>query len=229
MSKSEITLLSMYFSLTSLTTTGLGDYFPITNAERLFSTVMLVSGITLFSYVLSELRYMIKNFKYLNCDLEQNEKLEEFFIMLEKFNQGQRINTEWQNKVRKFMKVKWNGDKNNFLLTAEDCMLLEQLPTKVRISIYTDFLFKEFLWSFRRFFNFNIMYSAQEGMLSKEGKKFKLKILTSVYDKIDAKNNFLIGLYFPFYTLQNAEYSQFMICIMNNLEIRKFSRGEYIA
>mmetsp|Transcript_37508 Transcript_37508/g.57461 ORF Transcript_37508/g.57461 Transcript_37508/m.57461 type:complete len:86 (+) Transcript_37508:2932-3189(+) len=83
----------MYFALTSLSTTGFGDYYPVTNFERLVCSFILLSGVSLFSYILSEFRYMIRHFKHLNSGLEQMEKLDEFFVLLMKFNDGQPLNS----------------------------------------------------------------------------------------------------------------------------------------
>ena len=45
-------------------------------------------------------------------------------------------------------------DKNNFLVTEQDKMMLYQLPSECQTSIYTDFLFRDFLSKFSLFFNF---------------------------------------------------------------------------
>ena len=48
MFKTSITLI--YFTLTSLSTVGFGDFFPKTDWERLASTIMLLVGVATFSY-----------------------------------------------------------------------------------------------------------------------------------------------------------------------------------
>ena len=50
------TIIAMYFALTSLSTTGFGDFYPKNNFERFVCSFMLLGGVTIFSYVLSELR-----------------------------------------------------------------------------------------------------------------------------------------------------------------------------
>lgn len=66
----------MYFALTSLSTTGFGDLYPKNDFERFVCSFMLLGGVTVFSYVLSELRYMISNIKILNGEIEYKEQLE---------------------------------------------------------------------------------------------------------------------------------------------------------
>lgn len=90
---------------------------------------MLLGGVTIFSYFLSELQFMIQNFEFLNGDIEYKEELESFFVMLSKFNYKQQLDEEMLNNIRVFMNNKWAYDKNNFLITENDRSLLEQLPS----------------------------------------------------------------------------------------------------
>lgn len=53
------TIIAMYFALTSLSTIGFGDFHPKNNFERLVCSFMLLGGVSIFSYVLGELRTMI--------------------------------------------------------------------------------------------------------------------------------------------------------------------------
>ena len=50
----EISLILLYFSFTSLTTDGLGDFTPRSNAERAYISMALLFGVMLFSYVMGE-------------------------------------------------------------------------------------------------------------------------------------------------------------------------------
>ena len=81
-------IIATYFALTSLSTVGLGDFYPISDIERLMGSFVLLAGVCMMSYVLSSLRFMIKNIDKLNGEFEQRDELENFFIMLEMFNHG---------------------------------------------------------------------------------------------------------------------------------------------
>jgi len=52
----------MYFSFTSLTTVGFGDYAPKSNIEKLVISFSLLTGVLLFSYIIGEYTDML--FKY---------------------------------------------------------------------------------------------------------------------------------------------------------------------
>jgi hypothetical protein len=52
-------LANMYFAFTTLSTIGLGDYYPQSNNERLFGSFLLLFGVALFSFIMGELLLMI--------------------------------------------------------------------------------------------------------------------------------------------------------------------------
>ena len=45
--------MAMYYSLTTLSTVGFGDIYPVTNAERLLSGILMLSGVSIFSYIIT--------------------------------------------------------------------------------------------------------------------------------------------------------------------------------
>lgn len=45
--------MAMYYALTSLSTVGFGDIYPVTSSERLVCGFMLLTGVSVFSYVLT--------------------------------------------------------------------------------------------------------------------------------------------------------------------------------
>ena len=110
----------MYFALTSLSTVGFGDLYPRNNYERLMGSIMLLGGVSCFSFVLNELSYMISNKKSLTGDIEYKEELDQFFVLLQKFNYGQPLSSDLTIQISEFMDEKWSCDKNNFILTNKD-------------------------------------------------------------------------------------------------------------
>jgi len=41
-----------YFALTMLATVGIGDYFPLSNIEKIITVFSMLSGVAFFSYVM---------------------------------------------------------------------------------------------------------------------------------------------------------------------------------
>ena len=52
MSSSKITIAVTYFSVTSLSTVGLGDLHPRSNVERFLMAFFLLFGVSVFSYIM---------------------------------------------------------------------------------------------------------------------------------------------------------------------------------
>ena len=68
----ETLIISMYFAMTSLSTVGFGDYYPRNNYERLLGSLILLSGVTIFSFVMARLQGMIINFSAINGESTDN-------------------------------------------------------------------------------------------------------------------------------------------------------------
>ena len=85
---------------------------------------MFICGVVVFSMVMGRLSYMVENIDTLNGDQDDDDELEQFFVLLKKFNNNQSISAELQSQIQTFMKDKWKYDKNNFLITNQDKMLM---------------------------------------------------------------------------------------------------------
>jgi hypothetical protein len=59
-------LVYFYFSFTSLSTVGLGDYNPRSDSERLFIAMGLLIGVAIFSYIMGEFCKMVESFSTYN-------------------------------------------------------------------------------------------------------------------------------------------------------------------
>jgi voltage-gated potassium channel len=72
----------MYFAFTSLSTVGFGDYYPVSDIERLTSSVLLLFGVAMFSYILTDLLSQIELINQQNALPGSEESLEKFFATL---------------------------------------------------------------------------------------------------------------------------------------------------
>jgi hypothetical protein len=61
-----IALVSTYFALTTLTTIGFGDYYPITDSERLVIAFLFLSGVTIFSYFMGVFLEILNTYSLFN-------------------------------------------------------------------------------------------------------------------------------------------------------------------
>ena len=49
-------IVASYFAFTTLSTTGFGDYYPVSNIERVVGSFVLLFGIATFSYIMGQLQ-----------------------------------------------------------------------------------------------------------------------------------------------------------------------------
>jgi len=67
------TLTIIYYGLTSLSTVGLGDLHPRSNAERLLVAFLLIGGVAIFSYIMGNFIELGIQFSSLTDELQEDE------------------------------------------------------------------------------------------------------------------------------------------------------------
>jgi len=61
-----------YFSFTTLSTVGFGDFHPKTNGERLFMVLIMVGGIMCFSYIMGLFTEILNVFFEIDSPIEEH-------------------------------------------------------------------------------------------------------------------------------------------------------------
>lgn len=79
-------VLLFYFSFTSLSTVGFGDFHPKSDIERLVCAFMLMLGVAIFSYIMSIFLDILNNFKEFTVQYGEGDKLMTFMGMIRKYN-----------------------------------------------------------------------------------------------------------------------------------------------
>ena len=72
----------MYFMMTSLSTVRFGEYYPVNDFERLVGSLILLSGVTIFSYIMMKLADMIINFNKLSGESNDGLLVEDFITCM---------------------------------------------------------------------------------------------------------------------------------------------------
>ena len=55
----KLTIITMYFAITSLSTVGFGDFTPRSDIERLLGSIMLLGGVIIFSNCMAKFIEML--------------------------------------------------------------------------------------------------------------------------------------------------------------------------
>jgi len=56
-------IIKVYYSFTSLSTVGFGDYHPVSDVERVIASIILMLGVAAFSYIINNFLVIIKHFQ----------------------------------------------------------------------------------------------------------------------------------------------------------------------
>jgi hypothetical protein len=92
-------LMSIYFVFTSLSTVGFGDFNPKSNIERIITVVMLLFGVSIFSYIMGNFLEMIQKIKEFKKEFDDGDNLSKFFGVLEKFNNNKPFDIDLKRRI----------------------------------------------------------------------------------------------------------------------------------
>ena len=55
-------VVSCYYALTTLSTVGYGDYYPVSDRERILAVIIMLGGVAFFSYIMGHFIEIISNY-----------------------------------------------------------------------------------------------------------------------------------------------------------------------
>lgn len=74
------TILLTYYSVTTLTTVGFGDFYPVSTFERFCASFMMFCGYITFSLMRGQLFDMIDKINKVNTEYNDSENLDQFIL-----------------------------------------------------------------------------------------------------------------------------------------------------
>ena len=87
---------SCYFALTTLSTVGYGDYYPISWIEMIFSVVIMLLGVAFFSYIIGNFIEIISTYEAKVGIVDRREDLNRWLISLQRFKNRQPLTKSLQ-------------------------------------------------------------------------------------------------------------------------------------
>lgn len=152
-------LMMIYFAFTSLSTVGLGDFCPKGEAEMILCSMLLLFGVAIFSYIMGMFIDMIDQLQELHKDLDDADNLSKFFGVLQNFNNNKPIDPDMKHNIEEYFKFKWRLDRGQAFVLKQDIDLLMELPEETKHKLFGEFLYKDFICAFQKFFTFQKFYS----------------------------------------------------------------------
>ena len=118
-------LIAVYFSLTSLSTVGFGDFHPRANSERIICAVILVLGVMIFSYIMGNFIAMIDSYKALNAEPDDGDELSRFFGLMKRYTKNKDINQDLKKSIEDYFHYRWLENRMGAIDDDQEKALLE--------------------------------------------------------------------------------------------------------
>jgi len=123
----EMVTKLLYYSATTLTTIGLGDFHPKGDVERIICAFLIFFGVMLFTFISSNLIIILQKIRDYQKPIGDEDLLNKFIFTLYKFNGDRPIKNNLEKKFRNFFEFRWKHDMNFSLTDALDIQLFDQL------------------------------------------------------------------------------------------------------
>ena len=128
---------SMYFALTTLSTVGYGDYFPVSNLEKVLGSIIMFIGVTFFSMLMSQFLDIIND---LSEDVNPNDdNLDKWMLLLRRFNDGSPLDPNLTGLIKRHFEHFWGNNRVASLMENKD--YFDSLPKTIRIYLMTKYLY----------------------------------------------------------------------------------------
>ena len=156
MMTSDRLIRSMYYALTTLSTVGYGDYYPVSVAEKIFGSIIQIFGVTFFSILMNGFIEVVQSIKGNNLN-NNEDQLQRWFALIRKIkNQpnggGKDIKPELKKQIEQHFRYFWENDRTAVLLEKKE--YFDSIPFKIQEHIMCKFLFEDIIEraAFKNFF-----------------------------------------------------------------------------
>ena len=122
--------MSSYYALTTLSTVGYGDYYPISNLERIIAVVIMLGGVAFFSYIMGNFIEIISNFDSKMGVVDRSADLHNWLILLQRYAKDQPLPKPLTAQIEQNFAYYWANDRLSCFSTDEN--YLEPLPRKIK-------------------------------------------------------------------------------------------------
>lgn len=141
-----------YFAITTLSTIGYGDFSPQSKEERLIAITILLFGVTMFSFIMSQFIEILLNYNSLS-QFGHHKDLSKWIALLSRFNNGNPLNKDLISQIEDFFDYYWENNRLGAFVLEEDMRFMSELPASVQGEIFVDYLFKDFIYKYRGYFS----------------------------------------------------------------------------
>jgi len=140
-----------YFALTTLSTIGYGDYYPISRNEKLVGIIFMLVGIVFFSQIMGSFIEIISNYDKRMGSVDRSTELHNWMTLLTRFTNNKPLPKGLINQIDNHYAYYWANDRLNAISKKDE--FLNALPRQIKRHIIKHYLFDDIFYRFRLFFN----------------------------------------------------------------------------
>ena len=144
-----------YFSITTLTTIGYGDFRPISVYEKIATAILLLFAVAIFSYIMGTFIDILKDFRNLE-KFNDHKNLTKWIAMLSKYNNGVALKRQLILDIEEFFTFYWENNRLQAFISESGERFMSELPESTIQNIYLDYLFQEFIYRYKSWFRIEI-------------------------------------------------------------------------
>ena len=134
-------VVTCYFALTTLSTVGYGDYYPISTLEMLMTVTIQLCGVAFFSYIMDTFMKTMEKFKKKVTDIDKTDQLVRWLLVTQIYQQESPIDRAFLRSIDKEMEHFWANDRLQcFEADGPDFQLL---PISIKVEILAEHLFSD--------------------------------------------------------------------------------------
>lgn len=104
-------LISCYYVLTTLSTVGFGDFFPVSNTERLIAVIIMLVGVAFFSYIMGNMMEIIINYEKKMGSVDHSGDLHNWMVLLTSFTNDHNIKKTITSQIEQNFEYFWTYDR----------------------------------------------------------------------------------------------------------------------
>ncbi len=97
----------MYFIMTTLTTVGYGDFYPLSNAERIYIILVQLVGVSFYSYIMGNFIEVISSYEKKVGIVDKGSELENWLTYLTRFNGNRPLEKALVDEIEEHFKYFW--------------------------------------------------------------------------------------------------------------------------
>ena len=100
-------IVSSYFALTTLSTVGYGDFYPISNHERFMTLIVQLGGVAFFSYIMGNFIEIVANYEAKVGPTDQSGDLHNWLILLTRYQNNISMPKDMQVDIEDHFNYYW--------------------------------------------------------------------------------------------------------------------------